>query len=883
MLRSCFLLFIATPLIAADITLQPGGDLRATQMAARAASKPVRVIVKEGRYALNEPLVFTAEDSGVSWEAEGKAVITGGREITGWTKADGALWKASVPWATERPFEQLWVNGRLVTLARSPNKGFFHITQATGPDVFPGVKDTAFVAFDIRPAEYAMLKAIPAEERAQALLTVTHAWAVSQTRIQDLADDTQSVLIVGKSRYPFVQFEPDQRWWVEGFRSALDAPGEWYLDRAKGELLYHPQPGEDMEKAEVVAPQTDHFMKLNGVKDATFTGLSFQYGRHLYPAEGKHDGQAAASVDAMVQITDSTRVHFVNCEIAHVGRHALQFRHGCSHSSVKHCHFHDLGGGGVYVGVTSVPPQERVNHDIVVEDCILQHGGRLHPAACGVVLTHTQRCKVSHCDIGDFYYTGVSAGWNWGYGESLSRETLVENCHIHHLGWAYLSDMGGYYGLSSSPGTIIRGNHVHHIASHRYGGWGLYNDEGSSDTLMENNLVHDTSNSGFHQHYGYANRVRNNIFAFGKSAQIQRSRNEPHLTFIYERNIVTWDPPTPLLDGGEWNWKLFDKPERGDPKDSVILRRNLYWPTDGKVPALLTATHFTWDEWQKMGRDAGSKFEDPRFENAGQRDFRLKSDSPALKMGFKPWDLTLAGVLKQDAAWVKLAERGHDYPTWDAEAKPWPAPGYAIPLQDFESAAVGSISVRNGSCSLKPEEKTGGADISVVEGKSSIIPIPNKLQGKRCLRVQDAPGLTPSWEPVLDINSGWKTGTLSMAFDLMLEEGATGFFENRAGVSGEFAAGPIISWDKGRIDAGKNPVKRLTSLPAGKWLRIEITARIATSSYTVRLTQEDGSTQEFRDLPLKPTWIQGGYTLFSSGAQNKTAYYIDNLRLSRSD
>jgi hypothetical protein len=156
-----------------------------------------------------------------------------------------------------------------------------------------------------------------------------------------------------------------------------------------------------------------------------------------------------------------------------------------------------------------------VNHHIVVDDCIIQHGGRLHPSACGVVLTHTQHCAVTHCDIGDFYYTGISAGWNWGYGDTASRETLVENNHIHHLGWAYLSDMGGFYGLGTSPGTIMRGNHVHHIASHRYGGWGLYNDEGSADTLMENNLVHDTWNAGFHQHYGYFNTVRNNIFAFG--------------------------------------------------------------------------------------------------------------------------------------------------------------------------------------------------------------------------------------------------------------------------------------------------------------------------------------------------------------------------------
>jgi len=605
MIRYCclFLVLVCTT-AAADITLKPG-SLAAVLDEARKAPKPVRIIVEDGVHPITEAITLGKDDSGVTWVGK-KAVFSGGRAITGWTKAEGGLWKAALPDKAWK-FEQLWINGRLATRARSPNKGYFHITDAVGAGVFPDLtKDINFHAFSVAQEQYDMIKAIPEEHRDNALITVTHAWAVGQCRIKALDDSTQAVQIKGRAAYPFVEFEPDQRYWMENYRAALDAPGEWFLDAAKGEVLYQRMDGEDMTKAEVIVPAADKFLVIKGAKDIHFEDISFQYGHYLYPADGLHDGQAATKTDGAIEIVDSSGIRFEDCEVAHVGRHGIYFKNGCSDSQVVHCHLHDLGGGGVRIGETDRPKDDRVNHHIVVDDCIMQHGGRLHPSACGVVMTHTQHCSVIHCDIGDFYYTGVSAGWNWGYGDTSSRETLLENNHIHHLGWGYLSDMGGYYGLGTSPGTVLRGNHVHHIVSHRYGGWGLYNDEGSADTLMENNLVHDTWNAGFHQHYGYFNTVRNNIFAFGHTAQVQASRNEPRLRFKYEHNIVVWEPDVPLLDGGDWNWKLNDPPGRGEPKDTAIFRNNLYWPTDGKKPALLTKAHYTWDEWRKLGRDSGT-------------------------------------------------------------------------------------------------------------------------------------------------------------------------------------------------------------------------------------------------------------------------------------
>jgi hypothetical protein len=236
----------------------------------------------------------------------------------------------------------------------------------------------------------------------------------------------------------------------------------------------------------------------------------------------------------------------------------------------------------------------------------------------------------------------------------------VENNHIHHLGWGYLSDMGGFYGLGTSPGTVIRGNHIHHVQSHRYGGWGIYYDEGSCDSLAENNLVHDTSDTGFHQHYGYANRVRDNIFAFGRRAQVRRTRNEPRLSFVFERNIVLWDPPATLLDGGDASWASNAKPAKGEPADTVVFRDNLYWRTDGTVPGPLNGGTVTWDSWRKLGRDRGSLFADPLFVDAAGRDFRLRPESPAVKIGFQAWDIDRAGVRAADDPRCRAALKHHD-------------------------------------------------------------------------------------------------------------------------------------------------------------------------------------------------------------------------------
>ena len=196
--------------------------------------------------------------------------------------------------------------------------------------------------------------------------------------------------------------------------------------------------------------------------------------------------------------------------------------------------------------------------------------------------------------------------------------------------------MGGIYTLGVSPGTILRGNHLHDIISHPrlYGGWGLYTDEGSSEILLENNLVYNTRTGGFHQHYGRDNRVVNNIFAYSHGPQIIRSREEDHNSFCFERNIVFYNNGSLL--GSTWkngNW---------------VMNNNCYWDTSG---AKATFAGRSSDEWRAEGHDSNSIVADPRFESPQYGNFSLAADSPARDIGFLPFDISKAG-LYGEPEWV---------------------------------------------------------------------------------------------------------------------------------------------------------------------------------------------------------------------------------------
>ena len=848
----------------------PFATLKRAQQAVRpllGQKSAATVFVRGGFYPLTEPLVFDRSDGGAAptlpavyaaFRGE-TPVLSGGTRITGWRRtAPGGRWEVTLPAVArgEWRFSQLYVNGERRLRPRLPKRGYYYVGGSLPPtpqSVGKGYDRFHYRAGDIDPDW---------RNRDDVDVLLLQIWSMSRFPIADVEPTGRVLTLAGHTRGQAYNWSLPHgtRYLVENVPEALSEPGEWYLDRKTGVLTYLARPGEDPNRDMVIAPRLERLLEVNGTANLVLRGLTFADAAWNLGPGGLKNGQAEIGIPAALQLTGARDCVLENCTVRNIGNYAVGFGQGTRRCRLESCTLRDMGAGGVLLGEQRNPGDDaqRVSHN-TIRDCLIAEGGRLHASGVGIWIGQSPHNLIEHNEIVDFYYTGISSGWTWGYNDNDSHHNRIAYNHIHRLGQGVLSDMGGIYTLGISPGTVLDHNRIHDVHAYNYGGWGIYFDEGSTGIVARNNVLYNTKSAPFMQHYGTKNLFENNILAFGREAQLMRARadnnkstrpgGQPDMraesSFTIRRNIV-YGRNAPVLVG-DWSGSNF------------TLAENLYWDADPKHPPYFPG-NTALAQWQSQGRDAGSLVADPLFRAPERGDFTLRAGSPASKIGFTQIDVNTAGR-RTGAPYVPNAPRTFPAPP---SPRPWVA-------DDFEDSAIGGRP--SSLLAVVSEEGADPAGTVRISDETA-------ATGKRSLKIADAAGRKSAAAPTFSYKLRLTYGVVTSSFALRIEPGAVITHEWRDGET------PVNRGPSLRIAADGTLTANgrvLDKLPLQRWMNFTLSCALgsaATGTYDLTLRLPGSAPpRHYTGLNCDKGFRSLRWWGFLSEADAPGAFYLDDLSL----
>ena len=517
---------------------QPLATLSAARDAARkAGAGPHQIVMLPGDYYLEKTLELNARDNGLTIETAGtnSVVLYGGKPVAGWRRDGEKFWCADLPdvKAGKWDFRAFVVNGRMPERARLPESGTF-----THKSMFD-VKWLSSVGggWERKPTheELTTLRYDPKDVPAtldvrNAEVRVYHMWDESLVGVSsnDVAHNTLVFSIPAIS--PAGAFGV-KKYVVFNTREGMNKPGQWYLDRSAGQVVYWPLPGEDMTKAKVVAPVLEKIISITGtakapVEKITLRGLSLQATTTpLKPA-----GFGAGSYGGAINIRYARQCILGNLEVCNVGGQGIQ-SDSLTDCRIEGCQVHHIGACGLRTAGSACLVAR--NH--------IHHVGVYHPSAVALSAGHTWRDNdpqgfhIYRNEIHDAPYCGIIIGG----GGHLVEENLIYRVMRE------LQDGGAIYGGVKK--CVLRGNMVRDVVKmgEGYGVSSYYLDEGSQDCVVEHNVSVGVERP-VHNHIASDLIIRDNVFIAETNMSLSFPRSR-RCTFtgntVFAPGKITVSPP----------------------------------------------------------------------------------------------------------------------------------------------------------------------------------------------------------------------------------------------------------------------------------------------------------------------------------------------------
>ena len=656
--------------------------------------KPVTVLITNGTYYLTGPLLLDGQDSGtdqkpITYTARPghRPILSGGQVIAGWEPHQGEILKCHLPEvkAGQWSFRQLFFNGQRQLRSRWPKHdpndslyGGWAFIEATLPEGEKRVSMFRFTATDQLPRW-----AKP--DQAEVNIFPWYCWVNDIIPVERIDPDKRAITLARQPAYEWMPLMPGNRFRVENVLEELDEPGQWCLDRETGTLYFWP-PGGNVEDGQVIAPRIDGLIDCAGtpeqpVRHVTVSGLTLSHTLSPFPDHQYDNFHAPPPHGAAVRLKNCRECRVEENRFEMLGGDAVRLQDANARNRIVGNEIAYVGSAGI-----SLAGDSPGNTNTWADQAVLRENSQKYPvlSANEISNNHIHHCGrmkkngggiqayginsvdnlVSHNLIHDMSDKGIVLQDGFG------RFTIEYN-EMYRLGLE-IADTGGimtnrWFTLENDPelgrGHLIRFNRIRDCigcgayAEERqpkgvgdrtvaggkiwtpYYTWGIYFDNSGTDNTVFGNIIISTVLGAVSMPVGSPknNRVENNIFVSSSGNQIDLQMGSGSLGNRFLRNIVYYrDKNAALLA------------VRSSTAAAIAeCDYNVYYPAAGQAMTVRGIAGGTFADWKKLGFDKHSVVADPLFVDPDGGDFRLRAESPALKLGFRSIDVERIGLEKK--------------------------------------------------------------------------------------------------------------------------------------------------------------------------------------------------------------------------------------------
>ncbi len=597
-----------------------------------------------GIYYLNQPIVFTSDDSRKENESlaitnfkNQKVVISGSVPLKlNWKTYKNGIWQAQV--TQDFVFDQLFVNGELQRMARYPNYN-------------PKAKYYGGTAADAISKERAARWKSPEGGYIHAMHPSM--WGDFHYVITGKNDKGNVIYEGGWQNNRRAGMSEEYRF-VENIFEELDTVNEWFYDKKAKILYYYPPKGLDIKTAKFETPQITHLVEFKGsetkpVKNISIEGLTLTQTLRTFMENKEPLLRSDWTIyrGGAVFYDGAVNCSLKNCTLTNLGGNAIFFNNYNRNCEVSGCLISEIGASAFcfvgdpnavrspsfeywqYVPLAQIDrtPGPKTNNyptDCKVYDNLMFNLGLIEKQSAGVELSMCQSITVSHNTIYDVPRAGINVSeGTWGghiieyndvfntvkeSGDHGSFNSWGRDRYWHPDKKVLDSIVENNYDLALADVVkpiILQNNRMR--CDH---GWDIDLDDGSSNYIIRNNLC---LNGGIKLREGVQRVVENNILI--------NNTFHPHVWFknsndIFIHNIVStgYQPIGIKVWGKEVDYNVFP--------DSTSLK----------------------EAWNRR-TDKHSVCSTPDFVNPQTGDFRLKDGSMAFSVGFKNFTMDSFGVV----------------------------------------------------------------------------------------------------------------------------------------------------------------------------------------------------------------------------------------------